>query len=287
MKWLYVFIFASVSSWACEVQLPERILLSSQATGASHGSATNCEANQMEEVYNVLREQSGRIPVARIQMALSKQIKLITTNSHVQIENIERLIETQFSELKDLQSEWKSEVLGSYFALTPTDRIEVSCHPCEFRGAEHFNLRVVDLGTVRLSLDIPTRVFKIEEAIKVKANLNAFTDKIENHSWELTKAPAINFGRYFSQPEKLKFYKTNKQLKAGEFIKESDLTPLNLVRAGDRVEITFENDHVKVKSQAVSRQNGGIEDEVEVWNQANGKKYKGVVTDFNRVTIRL
>lgn len=287
MKWLYFLILGSVSSWACEIQLPQRILVSSQATGTSHAGAAGCESFELEEVYNVLREQSGNIPVARIQMALSKQIKLVTTSSLIRIENIERIIEGNFTELQKSQNEWKSELLGSYFPLDANDQIEVSCHPCEFRGAEHFNLKVTQLGTLKLSLDIPTRVFKLEEAIKVKTNLNAFSDKIEVNSWELTRAPAINFGRYFNQPGKLKFYKTNKQLKAGDFIKESDLTPLNLVRAGDRVEITFENDHVKVKSQAVSRQNGGIEDEVEVWNQANGKKYKGVVTDFNRVTIRL
>ncbi|MCE3013194.1 MAG: flagellar basal body P-ring formation chaperone FlgA [Proteobacteria bacterium] len=287
MKWLYFLILGSVSSWACEIQLPQRILVSSQATGASHGGSADCEANEIEEVYNVLREQSGNIPVARIQMALSKQIKLITTNSHIQIDNIERIIEGNFVELQKSHNEWKSELLGSYFPLDMNDQIEVSCHPCEFRGAEHFKLTVTQLGALKLSLDIPTRVFKLEEAIKVKSNLNAFSEKIDSGSWEVTKAPAINFGRYFNHPEKLKFYKTNKQLKAGDFIKESDLTPLNLVRAGDRIEITFENDHVKVKSQAVSRQNGGIDQEIEVWNQANGKKYKGVVTDFNRVTIRL
>jgi flagella basal body P-ring formation protein FlgA len=287
MKWLYFLILVSVGSWACEIQLPQRILVSSQATGASHGGSADCESHEIEEVYNILRDQSGSIAVARIQMALSKQIKIVATSSHIQIDNIERIIEGNFVELQKSQNEWKSELLGSFFPLDANDQIEVSCHPCEFRGAEHFKLKVTQLGALKLSLDIPTRVFKLEEAIKVKINLNAFSDKIETNSWEITRAPAINFGRYFNQPDKLKFYKTNKQLKAGDFIKESDLTPLNLVRAGDRVEITFENDHVKVKSQAVSRQNGGIEDEVEVWNQANGKKYKGVVTDFNRVTIRL
>ncbi len=288
MKWVFLILtMCSVSSWACEVQLPPRILVSSQATGASHKTSHNCESYQIEEVYNVLREQSGSIPVARIQMALSKQVKLLSTSSHIQIENIERIIEGNFTELKNSKNEWKSELLGSFYSLDMNDKIEVSCHPCEFRGTEHFGLKVTQLGSVKLSLDIQTRVFKLEEAIRLKTNISAFSDRIETNNWEITKAPATNFGRFFNQPENLKFYKTNKQLKAGEFIKESDLTPLNLVRAGDRVEITFENDHVKVKSQAISRQNGGISDEVEVWNQANGKKYKGVVTDFNRVTIKL
>ncbi len=287
MKWLFFLIFFSMSSWACEIRLPERMLLSSQATGATHKQSSNCESSHIDELYNVLREQSGSVPLARIQAALNKQIKLTSTGSLVKIENIEQIIQASFAELKDTQHEWKSEVLGSYLALDPNDLIKVSCHPCEFRGAEHFNLNVTNLGAVKFSLNIPTMVFKIEEAIRVKTSLNAFTEKIESNSWELTKAPAINYGRYFNSPEKLKYYKTNKQLRAGDFIKDSDLTPLNLVKAGNTVEITFENDHVKVKAQAISRQNGGIEDEIEVWNQANGKKYKGVVTDFNRVTIKL
>lgn len=287
MKWILPIFFISVSTWACEIHLPERLLMSSQSSGATHKQALNCEHTQIEELYNVLRDQSGPVPLARLQAAIGKNIFLRSQKSVIQIENIESILEKNYPDLSESRRENQAQVLGSYIALEMNDQLEVSCHPCQFRGAEHFNLKILNLGQVKLSLEIPTRVFKLEEAIKLRTTLNAFSDKIQNDQWEVTKAPAINYGRYFTQSEKLKYFKTNKQIKAGEFLKESDLTPLNIVRAGDKVEITFENDHIKVKSQAISRQNGGIEDVIEVWNQANGKKYKGIVTDFNHVTIKL
>lgn len=287
MKWILPIFLISVSSWACEIHLPERILMSPLSSGASDKEAHNCEHSQIEELYNVLRDQSGPVPLARLQAALGKGIRLKAQGSKIQIENIQSILEEKYPSLRESQSEIQTQVLGSYLALKLSDQIEVNCHPCQFRGAEHFNIKVLSLGQLKLSLDIPTQVFKLEEAIRLKTTLNAFSDKIQNSQWEVTRAPAINYGRYFTQLEKLKYFKTNKQIKAGEYLKESDLTPLNIVRAGDKVEITFENDHLKVKAQAISRQNGGIEDVIEVWNQSNGKKYKGVVTDFNHVTIKL
>ena len=96
-----------------------------------------------------------------------------------------------------------------------------------------------------------------------------------------------SYGQYLTDLSRINLYKTNKTLRMGDVLRTGDLVPLTLVRAGDRVELIFENDHVRLKSQALSRQNGGVGDRVEVWNQANGKKYRGVVTEQNRVVVEL
>lgn len=104
---------------------------------------------------------------------------------------------------------------------------------------------------------------------------------------EEVQVPENAFSRYFTDPEKLKYYRTNKPLRAGEILREADIVPTTLVRAGDRVELLIDSATVRIRSHALSRQNGGIGDSVEVWNQQSGKKHYGTITGPGKVTVDL
>ena len=87
--------------------------------------------------------------------------------------------------------------------------------------------------------------------------------------------------------ESLKFYKTNKPIKAGEILKASDLNAINLVRAGLKTDVVLENQMVRIKTQGISRSNGTIGELVEVYHPQKNKKYLGKVIDINKVLVEL
>jgi flagella basal body P-ring formation protein FlgA len=87
--------------------------------------------------------------------------------------------------------------------------------------------------------------------------------------------------------ETLRFFKSNKPLRAGELLRASDLNAQNLVRAGMRTEVILENEMVRIKTSGISRSSGGFGETVEVFHQQKNKKYQGKVIDNNKVLVEL
>ena len=85
----------------------------------------------------------------------------------------------------------------------------------------------------------------------------------------------------------LKFYKLNKPLRPGELLRQSDLNPINLVKAGSKTEVIIENELIKLKTYGISRNNGGVGEFVEVFHPQKNKKYQGKVIDLNKVLVEL
>jgi flagella basal body P-ring formation protein FlgA len=280
-------ILVSGSSWACEIELPERFLISENSQGSWTKNDSSCSTKQIEEIYSVLIDQNGNVPTSRIQAALGNQIKIFSKNNIVLIENVTHLIRSQFSGLDSASISIHDSFQGPLIELEAKEQIQVVCHPCQFHGSEHLKFVMKKNDAVTRSFEVNSSISKKVPALRLSQTIPAFSDNISSAFLVPTEMNQGPYTQFFTDVSKLKFYKTNKMIKAGNILKQSDLVPINIVKAGERVEITFENNLIKVKSQALSRQNGGIGDSIEVWNQSNGKKYKGIITDFNKVKVNL
>jgi flagella basal body P-ring formation protein FlgA len=87
--------------------------------------------------------------------------------------------------------------------------------------------------------------------------------------------------------ETLKFFKINKPLNTGDFLRQSDLNALSLVKAGVKTEVIIENELLKLKTSGISRSNGILGEFVEVYHPEKKKKYYGKVIDINKVHVDL
>jgi flagella basal body P-ring formation protein FlgA len=288
MKIVLILSLLSASlSFACELSVPQRLLITGKVTGEWSFPQTGCSNDQISEVQALLQDQDGSIPIARLQAALGSGVRLISSNTLVRIDNVESLIRRSYSEVKDASVTMSSPFQGSLIELPMSVDLMLNCHPCQFSGEEIMRLSVRNMADKINEYSFQAKFVRYVDAFRVRQQLPAFSQKLTTSMFEQVKVPASAYGQYLSDLSRIAFYKTNKSLRAGDVIKVSDLSPLTLVRAGDRIEIVFENPHVKVKSQALSRQNGGMGDQVEVWNQATGKKYRGIVVDHNRVVVDL
>lgn len=281
------FIFAAASSWACEIVVPGHVLLTAGETETWPFRTTDCSPAQGQELIRVLQDQHGVIPVTRLQAALSAGITLIAEKRSVRVTNVETLVRGSFNGIGDAKITLSAPFNSNLIALPEDAELTANCHPCQFQGEEIIRLSVSSLADAQRELNFQAKFVRLVRAYRLKRTLPAFTTGLEPEMFEEVLAPVPAFGQYLTDASQVRYFKTNKTLKAGEFLRTSDLSPLTLVRAGDRVELVFENPHVTLKAQALSRQNGGKGDSVEVWNQATGKKHRGTVTDHNRVVVEL
>ncbi len=289
MRLIFAFaaLFGFVEAWACELTIPARVLVTTTSNGTWPFANKDCTARQFDTVHEVLRDQDGSIPVARLQAAIGQDIQINSDEKSVRIENISYLIRRSFTDVGDAGMAISNPFQGHLISLSKDSEFVLHCHPCQFNGEEVMRLHVRSFMGGETDYSFQAKFSRYVHAYKTRRNINAFTSDLKPEMFEQARVPAAAYGQYLTDLSRLSFYKTNKTLRVGDVVRISDLVPQTLVKAGDRVELIFENSHVRVKSQALSRQNGGVGDEIEVWNQANGKKYHGTVIDHNRVRVDL
>lgn len=280
-------LFGFVEAWACELTIPSRVLVTNNSNENWPFENKDCSARQFNTVYEVLRDQDGRIPLARLQAAIGQDIRLSSPGTEIRIENVSYLLRRSFAEIGDAGMVLSNPFQGHLISLPEDSEFVLHCHPCQFNGDEVMRIHVRSFIAGEVDYSFQAKFSRYIHAYKTRRNISAFTSDLKPEMFEKARVPAAAFGQYLTDLSTLSFYKTNKTLRVGDVIRISDLVPQTLVKAGARVELIFENSHVRVKSQALSRQNGGIGDDIEVWNQTNGKKYHGIVVDHNLVRVEL
>jgi len=276
-----------IDAQACQIQLPERIVLSGAISNHCPFDQRDCSPASASELCALIQSQEGSVSLNRLQAAVGDQVTLLSTANNIRIERLADLVKATFPQSQDIGMELNAAADGDIIMMNAASELEIKCHPCAFNGAEALRLNVKQFGGQTRNFNFTAKFSVHVMAAKAKTTINAFSTSLNSDQFEIVKVPQVAFGRYQTDLSKIKYYKPNKTIRAGEILRETDLVPLTLVRAGDRVDLLFENQHVRVKSQATSRQNGGMGDKIEVWNQANGKKYRGVITDHNRVVVEL
>lgn len=277
----------TLNSLACQVQLPERIVVGGSAKNHCAFAATNCIAEDLQSLCELVQAQDGMVSIHRLQAAAGERVSLTSTVDQVRIHRISDLIRKKFPVSDGVDMVLAESSAIDFVGMNASSELELTCHPCLFNGDETLRLQVRQFSGESRGYSFKVKFTALVNAYRAKSTINAFSTALNAQQFEQVRVPQVSYGRYQTDLTKISFYKPNKTIRSGEILRESDLIPLTLVRAGDRVDLYFENDHVRLKSYATSRQNGGMGDKIEVWNQANGKKYRGVITDHNQVVVEL
>ena len=70
-------------------------------------------------------------------------------------------------------------------------------------------------------------------------------------------------------------------------MKSTDLSPITLVRLGQKIKVVLKGQNIALKSSAIARQQGKFGDYIEVYNQKTNRKINAQVIDFNTVMVEL
>lgn len=288
MKALFALIvlLSLIDAQACEINLPERLLLSGSQGEQWPFGAKNCSHDQLSSFHDLIAGQSGPVSVRRLQAVTGKSSKLVAPSDMVSVQRLDQLIHDSYPQTTERDMSLTNAIEGDMISIPNDGEVRVRCHPCLFSGDETIRVEVRSFASTRKDYTFTAHFRQLVLAPKARATISAFSIPTAGQ-FEMVTVPQTGFSKYITDVSRLNYYKLNKTIRAGEILRESDLTPLSLVRAGDRVELLLQTGTLELKSHATSRQSGGIGESIEVWNQATGRKYRGVITDQNKVTVEL
>lgn len=286
---LIIFMFFSYLSKACEVHLPGQLLiLSETANILQAANQTNCTEEILNEVNKTVSSLEGRVTAFQLSDIMkAKNHDVVFQPNIVEIQQLKNLIRDQILMPPGVQLR-SSEALNaqSFISLSSGDRVELLCDNCLFGTQQPINVNIRAFDGTHRSIVVKADFKRMVRAFKLTSFHPAFSD-ISASSLKEEFVESIPHTDLITDLDKLKFYKLNKPVKAGELLRLSDLNAINLVRAGTKTEVLIENDLVLLKTSGISRSNGTLGEYVEVFHPQKNKKYYGKVIDLNKVRVEL
>lgn len=283
------FILAAKLSIACEVHLPQNLVILGESSDFSQViQHTGCNEDVIKNVNETLSSVEGKITSFQfVEILKSKNHDVVVQPNMIQVQHLKHLVREQLMVPPGIQLR-SSEAINSpnYLAVAPGDRVEIQCSGCLFGTQQPLNVNVIGFDGSNRSLTVKADFKKMVRAYRVLSFHPAFSE-IQSSSLKEEYIESIPHTDLVTNLETLKFFKINKPMKAGDLLRQSDLNALSLVRAGVKTEVIIENDLVMLKTSGISRSNGTLGEFVEVFHPQKNKKYLGKVIDINKVLVEL
>lgn len=291
MKYLVLFlILATQSALACEVFLPyQMIVFNEEASGKNIYQIKDCNAKVADDLHQIVTGLEGRVASYQFKEMLTSRGHNVDVNPpSVLIQQFRTLVREQLLLPPGVQVKSTRAVnLPGALALPAGDKMEISCSSCLFGSQQPLNVSIVGFDGSKQTMTVTADFKKMVKAYRLISPLASFSSINDKNILKEEYIESIPHTDLITDYDTLKFYKTNKPLRAGELIKKSDLNAVNLVRAGLKTDVVLENQAIRIKTQGISRGNGTIGELVEVYHPQKNKKYQGRVIDINKVLVEL
>lgn len=275
--------------FACEVTLPQQLIVLG-TNGGSPVQSIGCSDHLMKDLQEIVINVEGKITSFQIQEMLNQKGHIqVSVKPHlVHVNQLSTLIREQLQlpngvQVKSTYVDHGPSVLG----LASGDRVEIDCPSCLYGISQPLKLNISGFDGNNTTVMARVDFRKMVRAFRVIAPVSSFSEISPEEVLKEEYVEPIPQTDLVTDLEKIKFYKTNKPIKAGELLKHSDLNAVNLVRAGVKTEVVLENAMVRIKTHGISRGNGTLGDLVEIFHQQKNKKYLGKVIDHNKVLVEL
>jgi hypothetical protein len=285
-----IFLFISLSVWGCEVTVPSQLLVfSHDVVGKKIYQSRECENEMIDDLHLIISNLEGRVAAFQLKEIMSaKGHDLQIFPQSIVVQQFKTIIREQLPlpagvQVKDSRLVNMSGVL----ALNSGDSVEVNCHSCLYGMQQPLTIQIKEFDGTHKSFFATADFKKMVKAYRLLSALPSFSSLNDQALLKEELIESIPHTDLITDLETLKFFKTNKPLRAGDIIKRSDLNAINLVKAGLKTDVVLENQMIRIKTQGISRGNGAIGDIVEVFHPQKNKKYQGKVIDINKVLVEL
>lgn len=285
-------ILFSFSTLACHIELPERILIiENNNNDLSYQKDSDCSLNEKEKLHQLLMSTDGKITALQMMRMIQMQSDVaISVSPHlIQIDHLNHIARTQMTMPQSIFIKEIRPAIGmrSLYPLKNGDEISVSCQDCLYGLNQRLVMTHTPFIGERTQHLLTINFGKLTKAYRLTQPIQGFADLKSSTLYQEDYIETIPHTELVQDASTLKFFKTNKPLRAGDYLRKADLVPINLVRAGDQTELIFENQGLVIKTGGIARNNGGHGDAVEVYVPGKNKKYLGKVIDDHKVVVEL
>lgn len=175
---------------------------------------------------------------------------------------------------------------SNYLSLDNTD-LSIECTPdCKKIGSNNFKVFYKENNNKKY-IWVSGKTVKSQSVFVLNRTVDIHSTILNRGAVEEKTVDINSIDSYFTEVDKIHFYKPNKRINKGDPLKSSDLTPVRLVNIGRKVKVIIKSGKLEVKTSAISRQSGVFNNFIELYNPASSKKYLGKVIDYNTVVVEL
>lgn len=253
---------------------------------------TTCPLIVQKSFSRILGNLEGEISSSYLKNAFKKDLHnyILSINTEkIRIYNIENLLKKTLKvPFSNYFSDTKIISNTQLISINRSDTIKINCKNCTTNGNKNIQFSIYDKkDNIIKNIWISTKLKEKTKVLKAKNNFPAFFQNNLNtlftEDFQEVEAPE----QYFSNINQLHFYKLNKIIQKNQPLKNIDLTPLILVKAGFKTKVQINQGNLYMTSSAVAKNSGHIGQIINLYNPKTKREMTGRIVDFNTVIIEL
>lgn len=285
LKILIALSFLSIShADECNINFSSFIYRYKNAKNVDLIKNSTCNDEIKNEILTYISNVEGKVltPILSKQLSEKYSIDIFINPEIINVIDLKNEI-TKYLNINENEKIFNLKSLNNSSSVqSDSDEINFSCENCNFPGQHNLKIEI-NQQSFWFNFEI-----KKEYLVWIATqDIAPFSDNLNPNNFIQKTIYDIGNKNFFQNLTTLKFYKTNKQIKADQPLLISQLSPISLVRPGKKVSLIIKGKSLSIKNHAISKQSGNYGDYIELQNINSNKKFMAKVSDFNTAEIEL
>lgn len=254
---------------------------------------TNCPDTIIEELLKLAQTSHGQLSQEKFNQILNQSenntlvVKFnpsrIIINS-LQSYILENINPSTRSIIKDFTLHNGKNSIG----LEQNEIFTFNCQACDGPGEKHLLFEIKDpIKNISTKYWGKGNLLSLTKVIVAKENYGVNQKNLAENQFESKFQYTMKPENYYSEIDKISYYKLNRPIRKNEALLNSELVPLYLVKIGVPTEVTFNDLNLKIIFQGNPLSNAKLDELVQIRNPKSNKIISGRVVDFNKVKVEL
>ncbi len=279
--YLFLFLFFHGTTHACELVSYAYIIKIDNILNDQIIKSSSCSEQTQEKFIQFINTASGVINNKIIKNYLNEK-NLNISPQMIKVEPMEDYLASIYEKDPLIFRNIRYLLGSASLNLNKNQKPQIECRDCEKLGRKNIKF-LINSKEVWLSAEVG-KTFKVLQATRAISPMESILNQSD---FEFSNKVLFKSSYDFTNYEQIKFYRLNKNLKKGEILKVHHLSPKQLIQYGQKVQVSLNSSHIKLKTTAKAKKSGKFGDFIELQNQKSNKVFLGKIIDYNKVEVEL
>lgn len=275
IKFIFFLIIFTAQALTCEITLDHYVVKIKKEININDIKNKNCSDHELINLSEKLSSIEGYV----LSSTLVSDDTIINPRS-INIYSLDDFLNKVIEKKEDYKF-FDSKIFTRESFISIGSAGAITCKDCESSGLKSFTTTFKNKPYL-----IQTNLLKKTSSLVAKKDLSTMQMALELSDFEIIQSYIDDKKHPISTKIDLRYYKLSKKINRGEILTNNHLYPIELIKIGNRVEVTYKKDSINLKSSAIARTTGKFGDTIQLVNPKNQKKIQAIVTDFNKAEIQ-
>ncbi len=293
LRFFMLFLIYTTSSLSqdCSIETEQNIFFIKSKEPLNFIRKSHCASEIKREFNNFIQSSNGLMRSSDVERILSEKFhsSIKISPLRINVHDIEKSIKTHMSLPKDRKFQ-ELKILGKKRLLLSGKNIEmkINCHNCHSLGEKQIKLEFIDkTKNSILTAWIKGKILEKTWAVISKKTLPFNNRPLSEKDFLIKHIYTSKPENFFSQTNKIRFYKANKNIQKDSLLRRSDVTPVKLVTPNMLTDVTYLKNNLFLRTKARPTRAGYHGDIIQLKRHKNNSIIVGKVIDHGKVIIEI